>query len=272
MTAVRYLVAGALGVGLMALLVLQAQNPPAPTVDRVGFPANYKTTMNVLYVFDRPDNKQVRTIYANAPVFTVQHDGSQSNYPDGSVVVMETWASLKDADTNPILDANGRYQKDPAAMPTLFVMRKEKGFGVDYGPNRNGEWEYVAYHPDGTYSTTPPNSFSCAICHLQAGQGKDWVFRAALHFNNASGGSPGAVIKNYQFVPGTMHVKAGNAITLYNDDVVAHTIVDDSAGGYNSGLISAGSSVDLKFGNVPFEWDYHCSIHPAMKGKIIVDP
>ena len=151
-------------------------------------------------------------------------------------------------------------------------MRKEKGFGVDYGPNRNGEWEYVAYHPDGTYQTTPPNSFSCALCHLQASQGKDWVFRAALHFNNASGGVPGGVIKNYQFVPGTMHVKAGSAVTFYNDDVIAHTIADDYPSGFASAQIKAGSSIELLFSNVPFEWDFHCSIHPAMKGKIIVDP
>jgi hypothetical protein len=77
-------------------------------------------------------------------------------------------------------------------------MRKEKGFGVDYGPNRNGEWEYVAYHPDGTYQTMPQNSFSCAICHLQAGQGKDWVFRAALHFDNANGAVPtGIILRRY---------------------------------------------------------------------------
>jgi len=241
-------------------------------VDRVGFPANYQTTMNVLYVFDRPDNKTIRRIYANDPVFRVQHDGSQSNYPYGSVLIMETWATLKDAAGNPILDANGRYQKDPAATTNVAVMRKEKGFGVDYGPNRNGEWEYVSYTPSGGYATMPQNSFVCAICHLQAGQGKDWVSRAALHFNQGSGAVPGGVIKNYLFMPNAMHVKAGSRVTLYNDDVVAHTIVDDSAGGFASGLIKAGSSIELKFGNVPFEWDYHCSIHPAMKGKIIVDP
>jgi plastocyanin len=253
-------------------IVLIGQNPPAPTVDRVGFPTDYQHSMAVLYVYDRPDNKSVRTIYANAPVFTVTN-ANQNNYPYGSVVVMETWSSLKDSLGNPILDANGRFQKDPAATPTVFVMRKEKGFGADYGPNRTGEWEYVAYHPDGTYQTTPQNSFSCAICHLQAGQGKDWVFRAALHEHGASGAMPAGVIKSYTFVPNTMHVKAGSAITIYNDDVIAHTIVDDSAGGFSSQPIPAGSSIELQFPNVPFEWDFHCAIHPGMvHGKIIVDP
>src|SRR6516162_1679098 len=256
-------------VGVAVLLI--GQNPPAPMVDRVGFPTNYQTTLKVLYVYDRPDNKSVRTIYANDPVFNVT-TSTQNNYPYRSYIVMETWRSLQDSQGVPILDANGRFQKDPTATPTLFVMRKETGFGVDYGPNRNGEWEYVAYHPDGTYQTTPQNSFSCAQCHLQATQWKDWVFRAALHFDNANGAVPTGIIKDYTFVTGGLHVKAGSTITFYNDDVVAHTIADNDPTGFVSSPIPAGSSIQLQFPNVPFEWDYHCTIHPAMKGKIIIDP
>jgi len=261
----------------LAGALMIGQSPPAPSLDRVGFPTNYQTAMSVLYVYDRPDNKQVRTVYANAPVFTV-NTSSQNNYPYGSIVVMETWRALQDAQGVPILDSQGRFQKDPAASPTVFVMRKETGFGVYNGPNRNGEWEYVAYHPDGTYQTTPQNSFSCAQCHLQATQWKDWVFRAGLFFDGASGSGagavPGGVIKDYQFVPGTMHVKAGSTITFYNDDVIAHEIVDDDPAGWSGPLIKSGGNVALHFGTVPFqwEWNFHCSIHPAMKGKIVVDP
>jgi len=258
--------------GLLA--VLQSQTLTGPTVDRVGFPKDYATNMKVLYVYDRPDNKQVRTIYANAPVFSVT-TANQNEYPYGSILVMETWASLKDSQTNPILDANGRYQKDPAATPTLFVMRKEKGFGVEYGPNRNGEWEYVAYRPDGSYQTLPQNSFSCAVCHLQATQWKDWVFRGGLHFDGASGANPAGVMRDYQFVPGVLHVKSGGTLTLYNDDVIAHRIADDDPRGFAMLQdIRAGGSATLKFGTTttPFTWTFHCSIHPSMKGTIIVDP
>jgi len=262
-------------VGVAVLLI--GQNPPAPMVDRVGFPTNYQTTLKVLYVYDRPDNKSVRTIYANDPVFNVT-TSTQNNYPYRSYIVMETWRSLQDAQGVPILDANGRFQKDPTATPTLFVMRKEMGFGVDYGPNRNGEWEYVAYHPDGTYQTTPQNSFSCAQCHLQATQWKDWVFRAGLHFDGADGSGagavPGGVISSYRFVPGTMHVKSGSTITFYNQDVIAHQIVDDDPMGWQGPVIKAGSNVALEFGAVPFQWQwtFHCAIHPSMKGAIVVDP
>jgi plastocyanin len=263
-------------VAAIPMVLLIGQNPTAPTVDRVGFPTNYQTTLKVLYVYDRPDNKSVRTVYANDPVFTVD-TSTQNAYPYGSYILMETWRSLQDSSGVPILDSNGRFQKDPAATPTLFVMRKEKGFGVDYGPNRNGEWEYVAYHPDGSYQTTPQNSFSCAQCHLQATQWRDWVFRAGLHLDGAGGSGAGAapagVISSYQFVPGTMHVKAGSTITFYNQDVIAHQIVDDDSNGWQGPMIKAGGNVALQFSKTPFSWDwhFHCAIHPNMKGVIIVD-
>jgi cytochrome P460 len=250
-----------------------SQNPPAPSVDHVGFPADYTRNMNVLYTYDRPDNKQVRTVYANSPVFSVDAN-NQDAYPYGSILVMETWRSLQDSAGNPILDDRGRFQKDPAASPTLFVMRKEKGFGADYGPNRNGEWEYVAYHPDGTFQTTPSNSFSCAICHLQADHPKDYVFRVGIHIGGASGAKPTAVFRDYQFLPNTMHARANVSIHIYNDDVIAHTIVDDVPG-FVSSMIKPGGSIELRFGNPPgnqpFTWNFHCNVHNE-KGTIIVDP
>jgi plastocyanin len=249
---------------------LFAQTPPAPTTDRVGFPSGYDTNMELLYVFDRPDNRQVRTIYGNHVAAGVRN-GNQANYPYGSVLVMETWRALQDRDGNPILNDSGRFQKDPAAAPTLFVMRKEAGFGVAYGPNRTGEWEYVAYRLDGTHQTTPQNSFSCAICHTQAGGGKDWVFRNSLRFNNGGQGPvPDYVIKNYKYVPGTLRVKAGSFVTFYNDDVTDHTITDDVAGGGDTGRMRGGSSRTVRL-TVPGEFNFHCTIHPTMRGKIIVE-
>src|SRR5215472_10905913 len=38
---------------------------PAPVEDRVGFPEGYQSTYQTFFVLDRPDNKQVRVIYAN---------------------------------------------------------------------------------------------------------------------------------------------------------------------------------------------------------------
>ncbi len=91
----------------------------------------------MLYVLDRSDHKKLRTIYGNDKAASVT-GGGQPNYPYGSVMVLETWSALKDADAN--------------------TMRKEKGFGAAYGAARNGEREYVGYTLARAFSTAPQNS------------------------------------------------------------------------------------------------------------------
>ena len=99
-------------------------------------------------------------------------------YPYGSVIVMETARALKDSQGKPQLDAQGGFRR--GEVTGLHVMRRERGFGEAYGPNRSGEWEYVEYRPDGTYLTPPQKSFSCAQCHLKAGPQRDFVYHGRL--------------------------------------------------------------------------------------------
>jgi plastocyanin len=172
-----------------------------------------------------------------------------------------------DAQGGPILDGNGRFQKDQLTG-NLVVMRKEQGFGVEYGNIRTGEWEYVAYRADKSYGTTPQNSGICANCHLQAGAGKDWVFRASLHFNSASGAVPDGVMKNYKYLPGILTINVGQPVTVYNDDVIAHTLTLDDRS-LASAQISPAGSFSFQLDN-PGEYAFHCTIHPAMRGKIVV--
>ena len=259
--------------GLALLLfstVGNSQNPPGPSVDRVGYPTGYQN-WTLLYVFDRPDNKQVRTIYGNdAAAGTTANQ--LFNYSYGSIMVMEIQAALKDAATNPILDSKGRFQKDPTATPTLFVMRKERGFGTEYGPNRNGEWEYVAYRPDGTLSTTPQNSFSCAVCHLQATQARDWTMRFGLRLAPATGAVPDGVALNYKFIPPVITVKKGtNTVTIYNSDVTVHTLADDNPAPWGPVSIPAGGSITISLPpNQTGDFRYHCTLHANMSGVISV--
>jgi len=143
---------------------------PAPTIDRIGFPTDYQNSFLKLYTFDNFQNRQIRVIWANPTAASVTPD-TVINFPYGSIIVMDTYGVLEDASGEPILDANGRFQPAAGAIPTVFVMRKEKGFGADYGLIRNGEWEYVAYRRDGTYSTPPSGTGSCAACHLTGASG-----------------------------------------------------------------------------------------------------
>jgi len=73
-----------------------------------------------------------------------------------------------------LLGANGQPQK--GEVQHVDVMRRGAEFGEAYGSNRAGHWEFAGYNLDGTYSTSPAKSASCAQCHQKAGGAKDFVF------------------------------------------------------------------------------------------------
>src|SRR5258708_1303782 len=60
---------------------------PAPADDRVGFPEGYQSAYQTFFVLDRPDNKQVRVIYANEKAAAAR----PGDFPYGSIMVMETY-------------------------------------------------------------------------------------------------------------------------------------------------------------------------------------
>jgi hypothetical protein len=219
-------------------LTLLAQAPalPGTSVDRVGMPAGYRDTFKLLYSFDNNQGRQIRAVYANDAALSVDQK-QPYNFPYGSIFIFEDYPAVLDSAGEPVVDENGRFVRGD--LRTIFVMRKEKGFGDEYKEIRNGEWEYVSYLPNGTFATTPQNSGSCALCHLRgsslaltndlppANSTYDYVFRAKMYFNGGNGALPDAVALNYKFVPGVIHVKAGSTVTLYNSDEIVHNFVAD---------------------------------------------
>jgi Cytochrome P460 len=150
------------------------EDPPAPEVDRVGFPRDYRETFTILRRVNREEKQQVVTVYGNQEAASVER-ADQLPYPYGSIIVMETASALKDAGGKPRIDGEGHYRA--GQVSGLHVMRREKGFGEAYGKNRTGEWEYVEYRPDESYITPPKRSFACAECHVKAGADHDFVYR-----------------------------------------------------------------------------------------------
>jgi len=255
------------------------QSLPAPTVDRVGFPSGYRDTYKLFYVFDNYQNRQIRAVYGN-PIAASVSPGQVFNFPYGSILLFESYSVQEDAAGEPLLDRNGRFI--PNVFNTIFVMRKERGFGADYRELRNGEWEYVAYRPDGTYATMPSGSGSCALCHLTGGSlslspaskpiGAQWdyVFRPDLYFGGGSGAVPNGVLQHYVFVPSTIHAHAGETITVYNSDQLLHRIVADD-GSFDTGVMVPGSSFTVKAGASGTTISYHCVLHSRVKGQVVVD-
>ena len=246
----------------------QAPKLAAPTEDRVGFPEGYQA-WKVLFVLDRPDNKQVRVIYGNTWAELAKPG---KNFSNGSVLVMETYKAKVDDKTLPILDANGRFERGD--LTGVFVQRRERGFSTDYGANRNGDakggWEYAAYKPDKTQLRKPEDTGACAACHLeQSGPSRDYVFRANLFFTKASGAVPTAVIKNYSYVPNAITIKAGQSVTWYNSDEAIHTVTAADKS-FDSGDVIEGSSFTRKF-EQPGTYQVQCSHHAAMKTTVTVE-
>ena len=74
-------------------------------------------------------------------------------------------------------------------------------------------------------------------------------------------------INHFVFEPQELTVDAGTTVTWKHNDNVAHTVV--SAGLFESETLARGDVFTFTFLERG-EYEYHCSIHPSMTGKVIV--
>ena len=77
-------------------------------------------------------------------------------------------------------------------------------------------------------------------------------------------------IKNFSFNPSPLTIKVGTKVTWINNDNVPHTVTSDSGSLLNSPTLSPGQSFSFTFTKSGTE-NYHCTIHPMMKSKIVVE-
>lgn len=76
------------------------------------------------------------------------------------------------------------------------------------------------------------------------------------------------IIQNFSFSPATITVKSGDTVTWTNKDSMGHSATADD-GSFDTGIISQGQSKSITF-KKPGTYTYHCSVHPYMKGTVIV--
>ncbi|HIG94367.1 MAG: Blue (Type 1) copper protein [archaeon GW2011_AR13] len=77
-------------------------------------------------------------------------------------------------------------------------------------------------------------------------------------------------INNFAFAPQELIVKVGSTVVWNNKDSVKHTVTSDSGTELGSELLGNGESYSHTFNNVG-TFEYHCTPHPSMTGKIIVE-
>lgn len=74
-------------------------------------------------------------------------------------------------------------------------------------------------------------------------------------------------IKGMKFQPTELTVRKGDTVEWINNDMVTHDVTEETKKAWTSKPIPVGKSWKMA---VKQSTSYFCSIHPVMKGKIIV--
>jgi len=78
------------------------------------------------------------------------------------------------------------------------------------------------------------------------------------------------IIKDLKFYPSELTISKGSKVTFINEDLIEHTVTSEMTSMYFDYKIQPGMSA-IQYFNIPGTYNYHCSIHPSMNGKIIVE-
>jgi plastocyanin len=76
-------------------------------------------------------------------------------------------------------------------------------------------------------------------------------------------------IDNFSFLPATVTVAPGTTVKWTNRDDIPHTVVSDDKTTFKSKVLDTDDSFSFTF-TKPGTYDYFCSVHPKMTGKIVV--
>jgi amicyanin len=89
---------------------------------------------------------------------------------------------------------------------------------------------------------------------------------------NNAGAAPMATVgmDHSTFIPSEITVAPGTTVTWVNNEAMPHTVVDSNKG-FRSKTLVKDAAFSFTF-TAAGDYDYVCSIHPNMKGKVIVKP
>jgi plastocyanin len=93
------------------------------------------------------------------------------------------------------------------------------------------------------------------------------TFVTVLGAGSALAADQAVAISGFTFSPRTVTVGVGDTVTWTNSDAQAHTATSGSA--WDTGAIGGGDSASVTFRSAG-TYDYVCSFHPAMTGRVVV--
>lgn len=85
---------------------------------------------------------------------------------------------------------------------------------------------------------------------------------------------PGCEITDSCYVPSIITISKGEEVTWSNEDAAFHSVTSGSyeqpTDLFDSGYMDPGQKFTVSFENIG-EYDFFCTLHPWMKGKVIVE-
>ena len=131
--------------------------------------------------------------------------------------------------------------------------RYRPGYRYRYSPALAGDPLYVPWTTASAAKETAPSA------------------KAAQTEAKAEAGAPAAEVRitAMQFSPASITVKAGDIVTWRQEDAVPHQIRSRD-GRVASDRLKRGQSFSKSF-DEPGRYEYYCSLHPSMKGTVIVE-
>jgi plastocyanin len=77
-------------------------------------------------------------------------------------------------------------------------------------------------------------------------------------------------ISNFKFAPVTLTVPHATHVKITNNDSAPHTVTADDGQSFDSGTVATGDSATIRVARAG-RFSYHCTIHPFMKGELVVE-
>ena len=144
--------------------------------------------------------------------------------------------------------------------------------GVAFSPLLSGQF-HLAYAQDNA-TTMSANMTGNATTTMSANMTGNSTGSSGGNSVTISPGSS-SPSNGKSFVPDTLTVSKGTTVTWTNGDSTLHTVTSGSAESGNSGTefdssyLAAGKTFQHQF-SISGTFDYYCTLHPYMKGKVVV--
>ncbi|MEK0318051.1 MAG: plastocyanin/azurin family copper-binding protein [Nitrosopumilus sp.] len=105
-------------------------------------------------------------------------------------------------------------------------------------------------------------------------QDKNTIEKLATVTMPTKSSRPGCDETNTCYIPSKISIRQGESVTWLNEDAAFHSVTsgtyENPNGMFDSGYLDPNESFSVKF-EESGTFDYFCTLHPWMKGKVIVE-